>query len=393
MTPAGTFDYDYDMSGALRGVWNESSGSRKQLETGLGAGTLETYNAAPPSGYSNFTYTGTSLLGSTAFRYNPGSGGIAKNYHFLPYGLEWPGEATDTTTSLKWTGHEQDSESGLYHSLFRNYSPLENRWLSPDPAGWAAADPVNPQSWDRYSYAVGSPCSVADPLGLAPPCQFNIGLNNRARIEQGELAAVESAAATVFSIATKGGVGLNFQFSGNADFTATLESSSPWWDRGCNGCWGTGSQGKFGVGQFANVYLSNIAAYSRKWHWSAVSTVRAAGFTLAHELGHEIAGFNHDSSALMSKNPTQAEFTFEETGDAGPLRDPKLQLSDSQIQKLLKDCQKQHAPVPGAGGGGGGGGGGTVGPTGPGDWDEFDLLAIEWASGWTITVTVGPPKN
>ncbi len=166
VTPAGTFDYDYDMSGALRGVWNESSGSRKQLETGLVAGTLETYNAAPPSGYSNFTYTGTSLLGSTAFRYNPGSGGIAKNYHFLPYGLEWPGEATDTTTNLKWTGHEQDSESGLYHFLFRNYSPLENRWLSPDPAGWAAADPADPFSRNRYTYVENTPLGSIDPLGL-----------------------------------------------------------------------------------------------------------------------------------------------------------------------------------------------------------------------------------
>jgi hypothetical protein len=28
----------------------------------------------------------------------------------------------------------------------------EGRWVSPDPAGIAAVDPTNPQSWNRYAY-------------------------------------------------------------------------------------------------------------------------------------------------------------------------------------------------------------------------------------------------
>ncbi len=344
MTPAGTFDYDYDMSGALRGVWNESSGSRKQLETGLGAGTLETYNAAPPSGYSNFTYTGTSLLGSTAFRYNPGSGGIAKNYHFLPYGLEWPGEATDTTTNLKWTGHEQDSESGLYHFLFRNYSPLENRWLSPDPAGWAAADPVNPQSWNRYSYALSTPCTATDPLGLAPPCMFNIELKNQAQVGGNLLSAIQNQASAVFATATGNAVGLNFQFSGSPDFVATLSSSTP------AGLWGEAFPGILGLLRFANVYTNNIAAY---WHgWPLPTLARADGWTLAHELGHEIAGLGDLKSGayLMSQNNSH-ELEYEKFGRSQDLK-IGARLSREQIQKLLKDCQKKHKPASGGGGAG-----------------------------------------
>jgi hypothetical protein len=40
------------------------------------------------------------------------------------------------------------------------------RWLSPDPAGLGAADPTNPQSWNRYAYMSGNPLSGTDPTGL-----------------------------------------------------------------------------------------------------------------------------------------------------------------------------------------------------------------------------------
>jgi len=40
------------------------------------------------------------------------------------------------------------------------------RWISPDPAGLAAVDPSNPQSWNRYAYVGNNPLSMIDPLGL-----------------------------------------------------------------------------------------------------------------------------------------------------------------------------------------------------------------------------------
>jgi hypothetical protein len=40
------------------------------------------------------------------------------------------------------------------------------RWMPPDPAGLAAADPANPQSWNRYAYVLNAPTELTDPLGL-----------------------------------------------------------------------------------------------------------------------------------------------------------------------------------------------------------------------------------
>jgi len=39
---------------------------------------------------------------------------------------------------------------------------------SPDPAGLAAVDPSNPQSWNRYAYVMNDPLDWVDPSGLDP---------------------------------------------------------------------------------------------------------------------------------------------------------------------------------------------------------------------------------
>jgi hypothetical protein len=38
----------------------------------------------------------------------------------------------------------------------------------PDPAGLAAVNPTNPQSWNRYSYVLNNPLALVDPSGLCP---------------------------------------------------------------------------------------------------------------------------------------------------------------------------------------------------------------------------------
>jgi len=85
------------------------------------------------------------------------------------------GEATNSwgnysgVTPIHYTGQEHDTESNLNHFLFRQQSPTEGRWMSPDPAGLAAVDPTNPQTWNRYAYVMNNPMNLVDPQGLNPP--------------------------------------------------------------------------------------------------------------------------------------------------------------------------------------------------------------------------------
>ncbi len=58
--------------------------------------------------------------------------------------------------------------AGSYDFLMREYSPTQSRWWTPDPAGLAAADPNDPQSWNQFAYVAGTPLTAVDPLGLDP---------------------------------------------------------------------------------------------------------------------------------------------------------------------------------------------------------------------------------
>lgn len=60
------------------------------------------------------------------------TGGVVEESDYYPFGVERP--ITDTLdNNYKFTGHERDSESGLDHTLYRQLSSAQGRWLSPDP--------------------------------------------------------------------------------------------------------------------------------------------------------------------------------------------------------------------------------------------------------------------
>jgi len=84
---------------------------------------------------------------------------------YAPFGESY---AILNTPYPSFTGQQQDTVpgSGLYDFLYREYSAVQGRWNSPDPAGFGAADPSNPQSWNRYAYALNNPLRYKDPSGL-----------------------------------------------------------------------------------------------------------------------------------------------------------------------------------------------------------------------------------
>src|SRR6266566_5065168 len=89
---------------------------------------------------------------------------VAQNLDYLPFGEILSSDSGITTH--KFTGDERNSETSLDQAWFRQYSSELGRWMHPDPAGLAAVDPSNPQSWNRYAYVLNNPLALIDPLGL-----------------------------------------------------------------------------------------------------------------------------------------------------------------------------------------------------------------------------------
>src|ERR1700730_18604434 len=82
---------------------------------------------------------------------------------YAPFGEVY---ANSGNTDPAFTSQRQDTVAGLYDFPAREYS-YQGRWVSPDPAGLAAVDPSNPQSWNRYAYVFNNPLNSVDPLGLS----------------------------------------------------------------------------------------------------------------------------------------------------------------------------------------------------------------------------------
>jgi len=98
------------------------------------------------------------------------AGGNSETCTEFPFGDTRSCSGTDWSW-LHFMGDEHDSATNLEHTLFRQLSTKQGRWLSPDPAGILASDLGNPQSLNRYAYVVNSPTVFTDALGLVkdPP--------------------------------------------------------------------------------------------------------------------------------------------------------------------------------------------------------------------------------
>jgi RHS repeat-associated protein len=103
-------------------------------------------------------------LGSSRLALNT-SGNLYSGRAYAPYGETY---AESGTVDRSYTGQTQDTAggaTGLYDFQFRQQASSQGRWLAPDPAGLAAVDLANPQTWNRYAYVGNSPNSRIDPTG------------------------------------------------------------------------------------------------------------------------------------------------------------------------------------------------------------------------------------
>ena len=123
----------------------------------------------PLPGGEQATYTGSTIrfrhydwLESARFESSMGEQEYG-DAAYAPFGEPY---SIGKTPYVSFTGQNQDTISGTYDFLYREYNPVQGRWISPDPSGLSAVNPGNPQSWNRYAYVLNNPLRYTDPLGL-----------------------------------------------------------------------------------------------------------------------------------------------------------------------------------------------------------------------------------
>lgn len=97
-----------------------------------------------------------------------------KRHDYLPFGEELKAGQGGRTTAQgyagdhvrqQFTGYERDDETKLDYAQARYFSGTQGRFTAVDPLA-ASATPANPQTFNRYSYAMNSPLKYTDPSGM-----------------------------------------------------------------------------------------------------------------------------------------------------------------------------------------------------------------------------------
>jgi len=152
--------YGLDLAGRRSTVWNDA-GVMTQARYYNDLGPVAYWSQAD----GNIHFEHQDDLGTERARSDL-NGVREATYKTLPFGEQVGATGTDASSShFALLDQDLAAGAGLSHAMFREYSSIEGRWTSPDPSQ-GSYDSSNPQSLNRYSYALNNPLSLNDPLGL-----------------------------------------------------------------------------------------------------------------------------------------------------------------------------------------------------------------------------------
>jgi len=151
-----TYDYVFDNQGKENTQGSAGFAGWNWSELYLGGMHVNTY----ADGSTYFSHA--DHLGSERTETDPTGNTNSSAQTNLPFG-EWT--STGFQSGLGFTGDLHD-DGGVFHTPNRQLSQTQGRWLTPDPAGLAAVNPLNPQTWNRYAYVGNNPVTYNDPSGL-----------------------------------------------------------------------------------------------------------------------------------------------------------------------------------------------------------------------------------
>jgi RHS repeat-associated protein len=162
----------------------------QEVETKAGVTTIKTYwpygvgveidrnlsgNANPNNNTSELNWTHTDRLGSPVAM-STSTGTLREKLAYDAWGKRrtldgapingtpTPDNLDGQTDNRGFTGHEMLDGLDLVHMNGRIYDPLTARFMSADPI---LQDPMNGQSYNRYTYVMNNPTNFTDPTGFS----------------------------------------------------------------------------------------------------------------------------------------------------------------------------------------------------------------------------------
>jgi RHS repeat-associated protein len=160
-TSAADTYYSYNTDGERVGSWSAGGATPTLLAaySYWNGVPLATYTSAGTF-YSHQDLLGTKRLTTTS------TGTTAGSYKSLPFGDGYTASGTDPDAS-HFGLLDHDTESDTDHAQLRQYANTSASWMSPDPYD-GSYDAGNPQSFNRYTYALNNPLAYIDPTGQDP---------------------------------------------------------------------------------------------------------------------------------------------------------------------------------------------------------------------------------
>jgi RHS repeat-associated protein len=155
--PGDANEFVFNPAGRRASYWDPVYGWEVQGQTYWGSAPVEFYENSVAH-FQHQNWLGTERMRTT---YNAS---VEGTFQSLPFG---DGQSTIGTDNdaYHFAGLDHDYATDTDHAMLRQYSNAQGHWLKPDPYA-GSYDFSNPQSMNRYAYALNNPISNFDPSGL-----------------------------------------------------------------------------------------------------------------------------------------------------------------------------------------------------------------------------------